>query len=98
MSNILISIWVFLIIIYAIRTYIGNKIISNIDLNIIEVLFPRGFTSILYLRLLNLKKLRGNTKISLFGVGFNILTYVIYGLLITNFFVILFKDSITINH
>ena len=97
MNNILISIWFFLIITYVTRAYIGNKIISNIDLNIKELLFPRGFISILYLRLINLKELRNNTKIGIFGTGFNILTYVIYMLIIINFFVILFKDSITIN-
>jgi len=95
MSTMLISIWIFLI--YVIKVYLGFKIFSNVDSNLKANLFPKGITSILYIRLLNSKKLYAEAKMRIYSKGYNTLTYIIYGLIIINFFVILFKDNITIN-
>jgi hypothetical protein len=97
MTNILISTWLIFISVYAIKVYIGYKLMKNNDSILNEELFPKGFISIIHIRILNLKKLRTNHKMNLLGLGFNILTYVLYSLLVVNFFVLLFQENIIIN-
>lgn len=67
---------------------------ENNDSILNEELFPKGFISILHVHIINLKKLRTNPKMNLLGLGYNILTYVLYSLIVVNFFVLLFQENI----
>lgn len=97
MSNILTSTWLLIISVYATKVYIGYTLIKNNDSVLNEELFPKGLISIFHLRILNLKKLRANHKMNLLGLGFNILTYVLYSLLVVIFFVLFFQEIIIID-
>ena len=83
-----------IISVYATKVYIGYKLMENNDSILKEELFPKGFISIIHIRIINLKKLRTNHKMNLLGLGYNILTYVLYSLLVVNFFVLLFQEKI----
>lgn len=67
---------------------------ENIDSVLNKELFPKGFISVIHLRILNLKKLRTNHKMNLLGLVFNNLTYILYCLVVVNFFVLLFQENI----
>lgn len=94
MTNILFSTWLLIIPVYATKVYLGYKLMENNDSILNEELFPKGFISILHVHIINLKKLRTNPKMNLLGLGYNILTYVLYSLLVVNFFVLLFQENI----
>lgn len=98
MNDILITILVLYILVYGFKVFIGFKIMSNNDMNINEIIFPRGFITILHIGLINTKNLRINNKLIMLGFAYNMLTYVIYSLIIMNFFVILFQNNIIINN
>ena len=62
MTNILISTWLIFISVYAIKVYIGYKLMKNNDSILNEELFPKGFISIIHIRILNSELLTSFNK------------------------------------